>query len=407
MRVSSIQVAPSATRISDDEEPCEVGHLGGEEQEQPDDREHDVCPDAVAERGCEPAARGQCPTARACEPGRDEEEDPDDDHQAERTAHEVGEDVPRVVGRLAVVAAAPRASRRRSCASALRRRGRRGRRRRASRRSRVRHGGGRGRARPRARKRRASGSAATRPASSGARNAFWAVSSSSARRITMRPASAGILSATCSPMPIRSAASWMIVLRSSVTHRPRCDTRFPPPSSTWTSVLCVSSSVVLEELLEPRLLERSIDDLIRGLPQSGGRCAGQALVVLRELGLDLGLDVDVREELVDGAVGDGASGSSGRRGASCSCPRRPLVFSATRLIQTANEEEQEQQAGDDEDDPDGSRAAAALSAARLGAGGAFGLACSSRRSEATRRRARTPRAEPGRPAGRPHEGSGT
>ena len=67
-------------------------------------------------RGRDPAARCERPSARACEPGRDEEEDPDDDHQPERAAHEVGEDVPRVVRRLPVVVAAPRASRRRSSA---------------------------------------------------------------------------------------------------------------------------------------------------------------------------------------------------------------------------------------------------------------------------------------------------
>ena len=57
-----------------------------------------------------------------------------------------------------------------------------------------------------------------------------------------------------------------------------------------------------EEILEDGLLERAVDDLVRGLAQTGGRGPGEALVVLRQLLLDLRLDVDVREELVHGAV---------------------------------------------------------------------------------------------------------
>ncbi len=121
----------------------------------------------------------------------------------------------------------------------------------------------------------------------------------------------------------------------------------------------------LEERLEHRLLERAIDDLVRRLPEAGGGCAGEPLVVGRKLLLDLGLDVDVREELVDGAVRDGAP------------DLRVVEERARRVGEDARIErdavdpdrerrEQQEQAGDDEHDPDGSRASTALTAPRLG-----------------------------------------
>ena len=76
----------------------------------------------------------------------------------------------------------------------------------------------------------------------------------------------------------------------------------------------------LEEVLEDRLLERAVDDLVRRLAQAGGRGAGQPLVVGRKLVLHLRLHVDVGEELVDRPVRDRASGSGRCRAASSTCP---------------------------------------------------------------------------------------
>ena len=116
-RVSSIHVAPSAAMIATSEQPGEVGHRRAEEQKEHDDRERDVRPHAVLKRRRDPAASGERASPGAGEPRGDEEEEPDDDHEPERAAHEVGEDVPRVVRSLAIVVARRRARRPRSSAS--------------------------------------------------------------------------------------------------------------------------------------------------------------------------------------------------------------------------------------------------------------------------------------------------
>ena len=49
----------------DDDEPCEVVHLGGEEQDQPEDGEHDVCPDALCGAPGRASRARSVPAARA------------------------------------------------------------------------------------------------------------------------------------------------------------------------------------------------------------------------------------------------------------------------------------------------------------------------------------------------------
>ena len=115
-RVSSIQVAPSATRITTTSSREKSATSADSSRNRTTIAEATYAHTRFSKRGCEPAARGQRPAARAGEPRGDEEEDPDEDHQPERAAHELGEDVPGVVRRLAVVARARRASRRRSSA---------------------------------------------------------------------------------------------------------------------------------------------------------------------------------------------------------------------------------------------------------------------------------------------------
>ena len=105
LRVISIQVAPSATRSSDEENRVKSVTSAVKSRTSPTTRARHMPTRDCGQRGSDPAARGQCPPPGPGEPGRDEEEDPDHDHQAERPAHELGEDVPCVVGRLAVVAA--------------------------------------------------------------------------------------------------------------------------------------------------------------------------------------------------------------------------------------------------------------------------------------------------------------
>ena len=219
----------------------------------------------------------------------------------------------------------------------------------------------------------------------------------------MRPASAGILSATWLPMPIRSAASWMIARRSSVTSPFVVETRSPPPSRTCTSVLCVSSSVALKSCWNARLLERAVDDLVRGLAQSGGRRTREALVIAGSC------------FSTSACTSTFAKSSSTARFATAlriaGSSRSELDVSVkTARVQRdsvdpdGERREEQQQAGDDEHDPDGSAATAALTAAGAGARWAFALRRSSRRSEATARRARTPRAEREPPARRRPEG---
>ena len=56
--------------------------------------------------------------------------------------------------------------------------------------------------------------------------------------------------------------------------------------------------------LQTGLLQRPLDQAVGGLAQGGGSWTGEALVVVRELLLELCLDVDGREELIDRSRGD-------------------------------------------------------------------------------------------------------
>ena len=205
-------------------------------------------------------------------------------------------------------------------------------------RCRGRRGGDRRRARRPARTRRASAAEGTRRASSGARTRSVQCRARPRAGSTMRPASAGILSATWLPMPIRSAASSMIARRSSVTSPFDVETRLPPPSRTCTSVLCVCSSVTLKSCWNAGLLERAVDDLVRGLAQPGGRWARRG-PGSRRAAASRPRPGRRRSRRARRRRGSRRRcGSPGRRGASCDVSVKTPVFSATRLIQIANDE---------------------------------------------------------------------
>ena len=92
----------------------------------------------------------------------------------------------------------------------------------------------------------------------------------------MRPTSGGRLSATCSRRPIRSAASSTIGSRSSETTPSVVETVPSSPSSTATSVRCDCSMLTLPQTLQPRLLERAVDEAVGGLAERPRRRARQA-----------------------------------------------------------------------------------------------------------------------------------
>ncbi len=83
----------------DDEEAHEVADLAPDEQDEPDDREPDVRPQAHAHCRRQEAARSDRTRPRAGEPGGDEEEDSDHDERAEGVVEELDDDVPGVARR--------------------------------------------------------------------------------------------------------------------------------------------------------------------------------------------------------------------------------------------------------------------------------------------------------------------
>ena len=89
--------------------------------------------------------------------------------------------------------------------------------------------------------------------------------------------------------------------------------------------------------LEPGLLERSRHELIGALAEAGGRGPREGLQVLRQLVLDLGLDVDRVEELVHDLVATAVRIASSSM-SSLLVATNSSVLSATRSTQTANDE---------------------------------------------------------------------
>ena len=153
-------------------------------------------------------------------------------------------------------------------------------------------------------------------------NASCAVSSSSERRISMRPTSSGSSSSTCcadadpvgglqhDPLEVEShdpafRRDGLAVALEHLDERPvRLLERGRP------------------QPLETRLLERARDEPVRRLAGSRGRRAREILEVLGELRLDLGVDVDRVEELVDGAGGNRLPDRVVLDELASSCPRR-------------------------------------------------------------------------------------
>ena len=188
----------------------------------------------------------------------------------------------------------------------------------------------------------------------------------------MRPASAGILSATCCADPDPVGRLLDDRLRSSVTTPPSVETRF---------------TAAFEYLDERpvRLLERVLKSCWNPAARALDRRSGTRLAAVRP-----SLRRTVPCSLRAAGPGPPPGRRRSRRARRRRGWRRPVrIFGSSRSellvsAKTARVQrdtvgpdrergEKEQQAGDDEHDPDGSRAAAALSAARLGAGGRFAL----------------------------------
>ena len=106
-RLSARQLDPRrAERDEDDgdEQPAEVDDRGAQQQRETEEGEHAVGPDSILEGRRQPSARGERSPTRACEPCGEEKQQPDDDHEPERAAHELGEDVPGVARSRSIVA---------------------------------------------------------------------------------------------------------------------------------------------------------------------------------------------------------------------------------------------------------------------------------------------------------------
>ena len=382
----------------DDEQAREVEHRGGQEHREPDDREHDIGPHAILQSRCEPAAGGQRAPARACKPRREEEQEPDDDHQPERPPHELREDVPRVSGSLAIVASGDE----RVDDVVLRQ--------------------------PRGRDADESDDDQHDAYPADRASAIACEPDGEAERGEREQGEhpreglqelehvlcrvelvgaqdddlAGVVGdpvdhLVADPDPIRGFDDDRSQVEDHLAFvgRHAIAAAFEHLDEGRMRLLERDA----EEILEHRLLEGAVDDLVRRLAQTCGRGPREALVVRRQLLLDLGLDVHVREELVHGPVRHRASDlvvveERARR------VREDARVEGDAVDPDGERGEEQEEPGDDEHDPHGGSSSAALSARCLGGGGVGAHAL----EETTARRAKTQCATREPPSRRPSAG---